>query len=68
MAKAGATVTADAVKASVIDGQELARTDLENGTKNDSMLADNTIVTYTGFGRLALREHAQGGRRAARLR
>jgi uncharacterized surface protein with fasciclin (FAS1) repeats len=45
---AGVTLSADAVKASVIEGQDLARADLKKGSKNDSMLADNTIVTYTG--------------------
>jgi uncharacterized surface protein with fasciclin (FAS1) repeats len=48
VSKAGTTVTVEDVKASVIDGQELARADLEKGTKNDSMLPDNSIVTYTG--------------------
>jgi len=36
------------VKASVIEGQQLAKADLAKGTKSDSMLANNTIVTYTG--------------------
>ena len=45
---AGATMDGDAVKASVIDGEDLARADLEAGTKSDSMLEGNTIVTYTG--------------------
>ena len=45
---AGATLNGDAVKASVIEGQNLSRTDLEKGTKNDSLLADNSVVTYTG--------------------
>ena len=44
----GATLSADAVKASVIDGTNFAKADLEKGTKSDSLLADNTIVTYTG--------------------
>ena len=39
---------ANALKAAVIEGQQLAQADLAKGTKNDSMLADNTIVTYTG--------------------
>jgi uncharacterized surface protein with fasciclin (FAS1) repeats len=45
---AGGTLSGDALKATVIEGQELAKADLAKGTKNDSMLADNTIVTYTG--------------------
>jgi uncharacterized surface protein with fasciclin (FAS1) repeats len=45
---AGVTLDADAMKASVIEGEQLSETDMEKGTKNDSMLADNTIVTYTG--------------------
>jgi uncharacterized surface protein with fasciclin (FAS1) repeats len=45
---ASATMDGDAVKVSVIDGQNLSKADLEKGTKNDSMLEDNTIVTYTG--------------------
>ena len=48
LTKAGVTLNADAVKASVIDGQNLAKADVEKGTKNDSMLADNSIYTYTG--------------------
>jgi uncharacterized surface protein with fasciclin (FAS1) repeats len=48
LTKAGVTLDADAVKASVIEGQDLAKADVEVGTKNDSMLADNSIVTYTG--------------------
>ena len=48
MSKVGTTLTSDAVKAAVIDGAQLAKSDLAKGTKNDSMLADNTIVTYTG--------------------
>ena len=36
------------MKASVIEGQQLAKADLVKGTKSDSMLANNTIVTYTG--------------------
>jgi ABC-type oligopeptide transport system substrate-binding subunit len=44
----GATMSAEAVQASVIDGTNFAKADLEKGTKSDSMLADNTIVTYTG--------------------
>ena len=48
LTKAGVTLDADAVKASVIDGQNLAKADVEKGTKNDSMLADNSIYTYTG--------------------
>jgi uncharacterized surface protein with fasciclin (FAS1) repeats len=48
LTKAGVTLNADAVKASVIDGQNLAKADVVKGTKNDSMLTDNSIVTYTG--------------------
>jgi uncharacterized surface protein with fasciclin (FAS1) repeats len=48
LTKAGITLDADAVKASVIEGQNLAKADVVKGTKNDSMLADNSIVTYTG--------------------
>ncbi len=44
----GATLSADAVKASVIDGTNFTRADLAKGTKSDSMLDKNTIVTYTG--------------------
>lgn len=45
---AGATLDGDAVKASVIEGEDFARADLEAGTKSDSLLEGNTIVTYTG--------------------
>ena len=45
---AAAQSDADAVKASVIQGQNLSKADVEKGTKNDSMLADNSIYTYTG--------------------
>ena len=45
---AGATLDGDAVQAAVIEGEAFSRADLEAGTKNDAMLADNTIVTYTG--------------------
>ena len=48
LAKAGTTLTAAAVKASAIEGAQLTEGELAKGTKNDSMLADNTIVTYTG--------------------
>ena len=48
LTNAGVKLDADAVKASVIDGQNLAKADVEKGTKNDSMLADNSIYTYTG--------------------
>ena len=44
----GATMSAEAVQASVIDGTNFAKADLEKGTKSDSLLADNTIITYTG--------------------
>lgn len=42
------TLDADAVKASVIDGTNLAKADAVKGTKNDAALEGNTIVTYTG--------------------
>jgi uncharacterized surface protein with fasciclin (FAS1) repeats len=48
LTKAGVTLNADAVKASVIEGQDLAKADVEKGTKNDSLLTDNSIYTYTG--------------------
>ena len=48
LAKASTTLTGDAVKASAIEGAQLTESELAKGTKNDSMLADNTIVTYTG--------------------
>jgi hypothetical protein len=44
----GTTMSAEAVQASVIEGEDFAKADLEKGTKSDSLLADNTIVTYTG--------------------
>ena len=44
----GATLSADAVKASVIDGTNFSKAELEKGTKSDSMLAKNSIVTYVG--------------------
>ena len=34
--------------AAVIEGEQLTEADMGAGTKADSMLADNTIVTYTG--------------------
>ena len=48
VSKAGVTISTDIVKASVIEGTQLAEPDMTKGTKNDAMLADNTIVTYTG--------------------
>ncbi len=48
LSKAGVILDAGAVKASVIEGQQLTEADMAKGAKNDSMLADNTIVTYTG--------------------
>jgi uncharacterized surface protein with fasciclin (FAS1) repeats len=45
---ADATMDADAAKASVIEGEDLSSGDLEAGAKFDSMLEDNSIVTYTG--------------------
>jgi uncharacterized surface protein with fasciclin (FAS1) repeats len=48
VAAAGAAVSSDAVHAAVIEGERLTEADLGAGSKTDSMLADNTIVTYTG--------------------
>lgn len=48
VSKAGVTISADMVKASVVEGTQLAEPDMKKGTKSDAMLADNTIVTYTG--------------------
>lgn len=45
---AGVVLDGDMVKASVIEGEDLTRADLEKGAKSDSMLPDNSIVTYTG--------------------
>jgi uncharacterized surface protein with fasciclin (FAS1) repeats len=45
---AGVTLDADAVKASVIDGTNVAKADAVKGSKSDAMLEGNTIVTYTG--------------------
>jgi uncharacterized surface protein with fasciclin (FAS1) repeats len=44
----GVAINADVMKASVIKGVKLTKADAAKGTKNDSMLADNSIVTYTG--------------------
>jgi uncharacterized surface protein with fasciclin (FAS1) repeats len=44
----GATMSAEAVQASVIDGTNFSKAELEKGTKSDSMLAKNSIVTYVG--------------------
>lgn len=44
----GASMTADVLKVHVIQGQELAKADLEKGTKNGSLVDGNDIVTYTG--------------------
>jgi len=44
----GATMSAEAVQASVIDGTNFSKAELEKGTKSDSMLAKNGIVTYVG--------------------
>ena len=48
VSKAGETISADTVKASTIDGMQLTEAEMKKGTKNDAMLTDNTIVTYTG--------------------
>jgi uncharacterized surface protein with fasciclin (FAS1) repeats len=48
LSAAGVTLDPEAVKASVIEGTQLAEADMAAGTKSDSMLEDNTIVTYTG--------------------
>jgi hypothetical protein len=48
LTKAGITLNADAVKASVIDGTDVAKADAEKGNKNDAVLEGNSIVTYTG--------------------
>lgn len=48
VAAAAATLDADAVKASVIEGEKYAEADLAAGVKSDSMLEDNTLVIYTG--------------------
>jgi uncharacterized surface protein with fasciclin (FAS1) repeats len=45
--EAGATLDADAVKASVFEGESLAPADLE-GFSEESMLADNKLTTYRG--------------------
>ena len=47
LSAAGVTLGAEAVKASIIDGQNLAPADLE-GQSTDSMLADNKVTTYKG--------------------
>ena len=48
VSQAGVPISADIVKASAIEGTQLAESDMKKGTKSDAMLADNTIVTYTG--------------------
>ena len=47
LSAASITLDADAVKASIIEGQQLAPSDLE-GQSTDSMLADNKVTTYRG--------------------
>lgn len=47
LAAAGITLDDDAVKASVVEGQDLAPADLQ-GQSTDSMLADNKVTTYVG--------------------
>ncbi len=42
------TLDADQVKASTIEGAQLTKDEMAKGTKNDAMLADNSITTYTG--------------------
>ena len=48
LSAAGVTLDSESVKASVIEGIELAEADLAAGSKSDSMLEDSSIVTYTG--------------------
>jgi uncharacterized surface protein with fasciclin (FAS1) repeats len=48
LTKAGVTLSADSVKASVVEGTTLAKADMVKGTKNDSLLAKTSVVTYTG--------------------
>ncbi len=48
LTEAGVTLSADAVKAAVIEGEELDEATLAEGNSTDSMLEDNKIVTYTG--------------------
>jgi len=55
---AAVTLDGDVVKASAVDGENLTEADMAEGTKNDSMLEDNTIVTYTGTdGALYVNDH-----------
>ena len=48
LAKAGVKLNADSIKASVVQGATLAKADMVKGTKNDSLLAKTSVVTYTG--------------------
>jgi len=48
LTKAGVKLTSDAVKASVIDGTNVTKADATKGAKWDSMLANNSIYSYTG--------------------
>jgi len=48
LSAAGVTPDSEAVKASVVEGTQFTEADMAAGTKSDSMLEDNTIVTYTG--------------------
>lgn len=48
LSAAGVTLDSESVRASVIEGSELAEADLAAGSKSDSMLEDSSIVTYTG--------------------
>lgn len=48
LSAAGVTLDSETVKASVIEGSQLAAADLAAGSKSDSMLEDSTVVTYTG--------------------
>lgn len=48
LSAAGVTLDSEAVKASVVEGTQLAEADLSAGFKSDSMLEDSSIVTYTG--------------------
>ena len=46
---AGVTLNGDAVKASVIEGSNLARADLAKGTSTPSMLDGNSVTTWSGI-------------------
>lgn len=48
LSAASVTPDTDTVHAAVIEGEQLTEADMGAGMKADSMLADNTIVTYAG--------------------